>query len=572
MGSLMCRMNSSRSSKRKRKRRDSAVAIIVAYNAKDNVESYPGAKHNPPEPTRREIAVPLLKCTSCLGTYGDVKLPRNLCCGHSLCTGCIEKHLPDKLICLECSVEQKADKITSFPVNYQLLRVSRSTKTEEIHIPNDMSSSLAAKIPPSNPLLEDWKCTIHGSPLAMFCCTCNVWICEDCLVLDHVIPPRGVCKITGIAEAMERIKVKYGETGSDILKEIEAVKVQFDVDITLHDFCLKHCVKARSHIRLIKEAEPLLEGKRAENELEVNQVKERLKKLTDSANVTTPDVLTHCCQDLLSFREDLKAFIETEQKRLLAPMQPILSHWRLDLKKLAEGIKPVYAIFGENQDCKWAEIAVRDNRLLLYSLNEGTPPSDGITVPYEYVKKLIPSSEPTIFLEIEVAEENLTGRVCVGLTWNCPLVRQMLLLCSGEKGISLKNTRFFKYDKENGRLSGGDYENNDGTGGTPIISGLANETEEPCTTYFDQMKIGALLGEMTSTKFHFNFKVAAEELPYTIGYVKVGLKLLKAVTKLDLVSKTVIKDCGVCIPMNPPPVETPEDSPEDTSEDTPEEE
>ncbi|XP_068232317.1 uncharacterized protein [Palaemon carinicauda] len=556
MGGSMCRFTSQRG--RKRKRLEAAVETLVSYKAKENDESYPTDRPYSPEelPTCRleaKISIPLLKCTRCSGTYSDFRIPRNLSCGHSLCTACIEKDLPDKMICLECNEKQNTGDIYNFPVNYQLLRLSRSTNIEEMHIPGKMTLMSIAEEPFSDSLLKVCNCNVHNSPLALFCCTCNVWICQDCLVLDHVIPPRGVCKVIGIAEALERIRTKYGQTASHILKEIEDVKRKFEFEIQIHDICLKHCSKERSHVRLIEEIESLLAGKREENELEVIQAKARWQKLTDSAHEATLDVgqLTQCCNDLLVFQEDLKAVVVMERRRLSAAMHPMLKHWRLDLKKLAEGRQPVYALLEENEVCRWADVAVRDNRLLLYSLNEGKPPAGGVTVPYEYAKKLILSSEPTIYLEMKVAEENVSGRVYVRLTWDCPSVRQMLLMCSGEKGISLKNTGFFKYDRESGLLSGGDYENNDGTGGTPIISGLADE-DEPCTTYHDRLKIGALLGEKTSTKFHFNFKVAEDELPYTIGYVSAGLKVLKAVIKLDLVSETVIKDCGVCIPMNPP--------------------
>ncbi|XP_068237097.1 uncharacterized protein [Palaemon carinicauda] len=493
-----------------------------------------------------EVVVPLLKCERCESNYCDDHMPRNLSCGHTMCTSCIEAMLVEEKSCPECHKRQKSDTKDKLHVNYQLLRLTRVCKTKEIKLGSGNRAVLFGDV--SNHPINDelWKCNAHDSPKVLFCRSCNVWVCENCLVLDHPLPPRGTCRVLQLTDALYQIRKKYDEVATNIQKDIDTMTEDFQLEFRMHNFFLKHCSEERSHQRLVKKLEPLLAGTSEGNAEEVRKANDRLKKMIDSFHATDfPEEITTACKELLDFQEELKPIIKQEKERLTKARPSMLVHFSMDIKRLAESQVPIYAIFQEDEIHRWSRLFLVNGRLLLPALNEGTPPGDGIKVPYQYIEMLLGPRERTVFIEVETNEKTSLGRVFIKLPHYNPLTRQMFLMCSGQKGVSYRNTELFQNEK--GRLSGGDYLRSDGSKGGTIVKGLGN----CCTGLLCiRDKKGGVLGEMLSTRFHIFLRRPDRTFSNALGMVTEGFQVVEAVAKSGLVTKARVKDCGIFIPMN----------------------
>ncbi|XP_064098288.1 uncharacterized protein LOC135209559 isoform X1 [Macrobrachium nipponense] len=501
-----------------------------------------------PEDTRKhyfEGLVPLFRCQGCSNNFSDECQPRNLSCGHTHCTPCTETLLAGEKPCPECCQKHQRSTDGEPQVNYQLLRVSRSVGIKELNIGGVKNTVLSSDV--SQYHKEDvGKCIVHDSPKELFCLSCSSWVCENCIVLDHPTLPRGSCRVIQLTEAIDKIRTKYEEVASQVLKEIETMKDDFELEFGMHDLCLKHCTQERSHLRLLEELNPLLLGKREANDEEVRKAKGRLKELADSFRATNaPEEMTVPCKGLLDFQEELKAIITQEKERLTSLRPIMVEHFRMEIKRLAEGREPLYATLQENGRHRWARVALKDQTLLVYALNEGKPPSDGVTLPYKFVEALLENRKKTLFLELEADGENLQGRVFIQLGGEGPPEKQMLLMCSGKKGVSFRNTRFFR--DEEGHLSGGVYHNADGPKGGPIVPDLTDYCGNFVAT--GMKTLGTVVGCQTSTKFYFVLGSSKDLINDVVGFVKQGLHVIKAAAKLEPVTKCYVKDCGILIPV-----------------------
>ncbi|XP_066988524.1 uncharacterized protein [Macrobrachium rosenbergii] len=503
-----------------------------------------------PEDTRKsyfEGLVPLLRCQGCSNNFSDECQPKNLSCGHTLCTPCTKALLAVEKPCPECFQKHQKSKNGELQVNYQLLRVSRSAGIKEINIGGVNSAMLSADFSQDHNKQDLGKCVVHDSPKVLFCLSCSSWVCENCIVLDHPTLPRGTCRVIQLNDAIDKIRTKYEEVAAHVLREIEAMKDDFELEYGMHDLCLKHCTQERSHLRLLEELKPLLLGKREENDEEVRKAKGRLKELTDSFRATNaPEGMTGSCKGLLDFQEELKAIITQEKERLTSPRPIMVEHFRMEIKRLAEGREPLYATIQENGRHRWARVALKDQTLLLYALNEGKPPSDGVTLPYKFMETLLENRKKTVFLELEADGEPLQGRVFIQLLADGPLEQQMFLMGSGKKDVSFRNTRLFQ--DEEGNLSGGLYHKANGPKGWPIVPDLLE-----CwgtTVHKGKKTLGAVVGYKSSTKFHFILGTSKDEIDDVVGFVKQGLHVIKAVAKLEPVTKCYVKDCGIIIPVS----------------------
>ncbi|XP_068237107.1 uncharacterized protein [Palaemon carinicauda] len=484
-----------------------------------------------------KVLVSLVKCQGCSINFSDDLKPRNLPCGHVLCTPCTESLLVDEKPCLECGEKQGKGETDIPPVNYPLLRVSRYSSKKEITIVSDNVIMLSADISELDQKKDLWKCNVHGNPNMLFCRSCYLWICVNCLVIDHPMLPRGGCRVLQLHDAKDQINKKYEEVVANIQNDMKTMIEDFNPDFGMHDFCLKHCTGERSHLRLLEKLEPLVFGKREENNEEVKKVKGNLKRMTDSFHAThSPEEITASCKELLQFQQESKAIIAQGKESLLTLRPLIMGHFCMEIKRLAEGRVPIYATLQEDGIQRWSRLCLVQELLLLYALNDGTPPSDGIIIPYKYMEMLMENDYKTVFLEVAAEEEPVSGRVLVKLENYNDMSKQMFLMCSGRGGTSYRDTQIFK--EEEGSLSLGLSERND-------------DTREDTLGRARTLRAGTVLGHDSSNEFHIITRQHKTVLAGIFGFVMQGLRVIREVAKLQQVSKSFIKDCGVFIEMKP---------------------
>ncbi|XP_066955665.1 tripartite motif-containing protein 5-like [Macrobrachium rosenbergii] len=145
-----------------------------------------------------------LQCCVCIQIYSDKSPPKNLPCGHSICSSCVDQLMSEGRECPECRKSLKAKDVKGFSVNIPLLRLCRLhafvTSGKEDLPPVDLN----IKRPDSKPLASEGTCPLHGHPIFFFCLPCDVLVCRGCLISDHPDQPYGRCLIRSIEEKRQK--------------------------------------------------------------------------------------------------------------------------------------------------------------------------------------------------------------------------------------------------------------------------------------------------------------------------------------------------------------------------------
>ena len=171
---------------------------------------------------------------------------------------------------------------------------------------------------------------------------------------------------------------------------------------------------------------------------------------------------------------------------------------------------------------------------------------------YEKVRALADAVYRVVFLDVSWDGIH-RGKVYVGLLDDAGRTLQFLYLCTGEKGPSYTNTQFLKVTNKRSpgeQVWGGDYENNDGTGGS-ALPGIARGAKN-----HQDVRAGLVAGYYYSgygqDHSPSQFGVYTSNMDgYTemssIGRVLSGLELMVSVANLDDVRNACVSDCGLVL-------------------------
>lgn len=177
-------------------------------------------------------------------------------------------------------------------------------------------------------------------------------------------------------------------------------------------------------------------------------------------------------------------------------------------------------------------------------------------LPYDVIIKsnvlqaLIPTRDPMVFLDIATDDQNL-GRIYITLMGHLRRANNFLLLCLGDRGRSLKLSRFFgvlNSDCPGERLQGGDYEYNNGRGGEALIDDLEYQGK-----YSMPMEMGLVTSATSGNRaLDSQFYICTEEdlnrqFACPFGRVTLGLPVLKEAVWLVVTQQVYIQDCGVVL-------------------------
>ncbi|KAK7084108.1 hypothetical protein SK128_003919 [Halocaridina rubra] len=144
----------------------------------------------------------VITCLVCMELYSNHRQPRNLHCGHSLCTACLAAVLLNNKECPECRSDLSSSaSALSYPVGYQLLRIA-----SQYHENPNHHNEAATTSPKKKSLPDVGDCESHGSKLFFRCMPCQKWVCRDCVTIEHSQKKVKKCKILNITEALKEIK------------------------------------------------------------------------------------------------------------------------------------------------------------------------------------------------------------------------------------------------------------------------------------------------------------------------------------------------------------------------------
>lgn len=156
-------------------------------------------------------------CSVCQEQYEEGRRPpRNLGCGHSVCTSCVEQIIVrGGRKCPECRCHIRATTATALPINYPLLRLARAlaTRVEVTTTPT-----------PTENYNDAGECAAHLSRLTQRCMTCRVWVCGECLLVDHSVPPQGECRVVALRQALTLMKHSDVEPVIAMCRDLQQLK------------------------------------------------------------------------------------------------------------------------------------------------------------------------------------------------------------------------------------------------------------------------------------------------------------------------------------------------------------
>ncbi|XP_069193485.1 uncharacterized protein [Procambarus clarkii] len=241
-------------------------------------------------------------------------------------------------------------------------------------------------------------------------------------------------------------------------------------------------------------------------------------------------------EDLRRMREPVKRLVEAG--RVVA------------VKRLVEAGQ-VLAVQEDQDGRRSARITLQYGKLYLHPLLRQPTPAHAHTLQESEVVGVLEPSCTLAFLDLGWAGST-RGRVTIRLTPDTPLARQFVLLCTGQRGHTYRNTKLLQvWDKgEPGEyVMGGDYESNDGEGGAPLLSDLYGQ-------YRESVRAGAVLcfdepGGPTSAQFTITTRdrQGSDQWFYVFGDVVSGLDVVRAAVNHSDIREVTVVDCGVVLPL-----------------------
>ncbi|XP_069176568.1 peptidyl-prolyl cis-trans isomerase-like [Procambarus clarkii] len=223
---------------------------------------------------------------------------------------------------------------------------------------------------------------------------------------------------------------------------------------------------------------------------------------------------------------------------------------REPVKRLVEAGR-VLAVQEDQDGRRSARITLQDGQLYLHPLLRQPTPADAHALQESEVVGVLDPSCTLAFLDLGWAGST-RGRVTIRLTPDTPLARQFVLLCTGQRGHTYRNTKLLEvWDKGQPReyVVGGDYESNDGEGGAPLLPNLYGQ-------YRGSSRAGTVLawggpGGPRSAQFIITTMDRQDGRQWTdvFGDVVGGLDVVRAAVNHSDITEVTVVDCGVVLPL-----------------------
>ncbi|XP_069176715.1 peptidyl-prolyl cis-trans isomerase-like [Procambarus clarkii] len=227
-----------------------------------------------------------------------------------------------------------------------------------------------------------------------------------------------------------------------------------------------------------------------------------------------------------------------------------------DLHRMSEPVKRlveagrVLSVLDDEDGRRSARITLQDGQLYLHSLLRQPTPAHAHTLQESEVVGMLEPSCTLAFLDLGWAGST-RGRVTIQLTPDTPLARQFVLLCTGQRGHTYRNTKLLEvWDKGHPGewVEGGDYESNDGRGGASLLPDLQGQ-------YWRSGWAGAVFiwfepGGPRGAQFSISTRDRQDGRQWSgvFGDVVSGLDVVRAAVNHSDITEVTVVDCGVVLP------------------------
>ncbi|XP_050730493.1 uncharacterized protein LOC127005592 isoform X3 [Eriocheir sinensis] len=554
------------------------------------------------------------ECPVCLTDFDDtVQRPRCLPCGHTVCTSCIDK-LKEQghVACLQCCVSHAVPEGGEFPVNYiaeEFIRVmwdanvaaaaslppsARKRKGEARAAGKKKVARLSKKM---CSFLEEQEATVMDaiaacreveSQLDLYKTTLTGWgeqqrQLEDRLqgLVDQSKSAREIVELEKSHVAAKDGEVKNGRQELQaVLETLYAPAIDQEAGMAVAETvrCLgkveqvvEECqesfpdASAVTTVRKVRVASSVaLEAVQTVQMALETVTKEDLQSQSDPEEArpqsTQEEARPQSTQEEARPQSDpAKSSAQSElESTIMGRLQFILmlSLKAEDLRSLTQPARSllqaglVFAVHQVEGQRRHARISLEAGRLYLYALKEQPLPLGASTL---QVSEVVPPSPPcTVFLDLSWPGR-ATRRVKIHLSPDTPWGRQFLLLCSGQRGPSYRNTNLLWVVRK-GRLGesviAGDYESNDGKGTSRLLSDLDK----------GEYRRSGRLGDVCGLRWSGHNRCARglfgiftknrqenDMSGLVFGEVVEGLPVVVEAAKYSNIRKVTVVDCGVVL-------------------------
>ncbi|XP_069176992.1 uncharacterized protein [Procambarus clarkii] len=512
------------------------------------------------------------ECSVCYNDYDDNQLrPRNLPCGHTFCSQCIDNAIKNgQLTCPSCRVQHAATAATQFPISYAVEAFVRKLKniqlTTQEAVPakpyegpaRGISKKLRSLVQEQKSIISCLiiSCEEVLSQLGEYRGQLGDWKTHHLQLQDRlyalVEQNKSAMKLLELEDTSVVDMTTQGEEGKTqlqaMLGNLDTVNTPQEVDTTI-DTADECSTKIKDWLEKCQELFP--DVKTVHTSVKVQEtIREALEMMTTETGATADPVhLGDSASSIMNKVQEITGQIP--QKQLTVED---LRRMREPVKRLVEAGR-VLAVQEDQDGRRSARITLQDGQLYLHSLLRQPTPAHAHTHTHtlqesEVVGVLEPSCT-LAFLDLGWAGST-RGRVTIRLTPDTPLARQFVLLCTGQRDHTYRNTKLLQVwgkGQPGERVGGGDYESNDGEGGAPLLPFLQGQ-------YRESGRAGAVwsryvLGGPRSAQFAIITRdlQGGHQWPYVFGDVVSGLDVVRAAVNHSDITEVTVVDCGVVLPL-----------------------
>ncbi|XP_063882587.1 uncharacterized protein LOC135112258 isoform X2 [Scylla paramamosain] len=446
------------------------------------------------------------ECPVCLTTFDDTLWrPRNLPCGHAVCSPCIDGLKQQGAItCPTCRASHAVPEAGQFPISYiteGLIRRLRRLAS----LPAEPGKQAAPPVTRPAPkattgfsrkaqsLLQEQEvkvlaairsCQEEQSQLAEYLTTLGGWSSRQQRLQDELqtlvdqsksaqeAVHREESRVEGRQEEV-RQKEQQLHAALQSLRTAatrqEAYEVIEDTDhLVEKDSQTEGCLGVFPDVHAVTTVTKVAEASRAALQAATAAAaatQAALKAAGTAAAASGDSSLPAAWAEASSIADRLQA--------LLAP--PLTAEDLHSLTQRARGLVEaglVFAVHDVKGQTRHARISLEDGSLYLHSLQAQALPNFIATL---QMGKVVPAAPPCeVFLDL-AWPGSAARRVVVSLPQDTPRGRQFMLLCSGQRGACYANTRLFNVMREGQPgecVVGGDYQTGDGRGGAALLPHL----------------------------------------------------------------------------------------------------
>ncbi|XP_069176890.1 uncharacterized protein [Procambarus clarkii] len=508
------------------------------------------------------------ECSVCFNNYDDNQLrPRTLPCGHTFCSQCIDNaNKNGQLTCPSCRAEHAATAATRFPINYGMEALIRKLKGIKV-VPEKTLPAKPIKAPARgiskklHSMVEEQKSSI--SSLITSCeevlsqlreyrgqlgdwKTCHLQLQDRLYAL--VEQNKSAMKLLELEDTSVVDMTTQGEEGKTqlqaMLGSLDTGNTAQEVFMTINE--VDQCnMEVENWLQKCQELFP--DVKTVHTSVKVQEtIREALEMMTTETGATADPVhLGNSASSIMNKVQEITG--EIPQKQLTVEDLCRMSE---PVKRLVEAGR-VLAVQEDQDGRRSARITLQDGQLYLHPLLPQPTPAHAHTLQESEVVGVLEPSCTLAFLDLGWAGST-RGRVTIRLTPDTPLARQFVLLCTGQRGHTYRNTKLLRVGVKGQRgehVVGGDYESNDGKGGAPLLPDLQGR-------YRESGRAGAVCasgwpGSPRSTQFAITTRdlQGGRQWPDVFGDVVSGLDMVRAAVNHSDITEVTVVDCGVVLPL-----------------------